>query len=180
MNFNMREAVEILERTPRTLACFLTGLSDSWLQCREGEETWNVAEVLGHLIAGEKTNWMRRVEMILQEGESKPFPPFDRWAHLQTASEQSIQQDLLEFQSLRAQNLAKLQLLVDPAIHLGRKGTHPEFGSVSLQELLAAWVVHDLTHMSQIVRIMAARYKEDTGPWIEYLGILRHKNSPSR
>ncbi|MFZ3579496.1 DinB family protein [Virgibacillus sp. DJP39] len=173
MNFNLNEAIEILDRTPKTLDYFLSGLSDQWLQCNEGEETWNVYEVIDHLIEGEKNNWIPRLEAILQEGDSKLFPPFDRYSHLNRNTVEPIKRRLLEFSSIRKLNTTKLTILVEPELHLERTGVHPAFGSVKLRELLSTWVVHDLTHISQIVRIMAERYRDDVGPWKEYLGILK-------
>jgi hypothetical protein len=173
MNFNLKEAIEVLERTPQTLECFLSGLSASWLQCNEGEGNWNVSEVIEHLIEGEKNNWIPRLETILQDGESKPFPPFDRFSHLNGSSERSIEQKLLEFKTIRTQNTTKLKALIDSELHLELTGSHPAFGVVKLKELLSTWVVHDLTHISQIVRVMAERYRADVGPWKEYLGILK-------
>ena len=172
MNFNLNEAIEILERTPQTLEYFLSGLSGEWLHCNEGEGTWNASEVMGHLIDGEKNNWIPRLEMILQDGEKKPFPPFDRYAHFHEKPV-SIEQKLLEFKTLRAQNINKLKGLIEPELHLELTGTHPAFGTVKVRELLSTWVVHDLTHIAQIVRVMADRYRADVGPWIEYLGILK-------
>ncbi|MFD0697734.1 DinB family protein [Paenibacillus sp. GCM10027628] len=173
MNFNMKEAIEVLERTPQTLEYFLSGLSDGWLQCNEGEGTWNVSEVIGHLIEGENNNWIPRLEFILQEGERKPFPPFDRYSHLNERSERSIEQKLLEFKAIRIQNTTKLKALIEPELHLELTGSHPAFGVVKLREMLSTWVVHDLTHIAQIVRVMAERYRADVGPWKEYLGILK-------
>lgn len=173
MNFNLNEAVEILERTPRTLEVFLSGLSDGWLECNEGEDTWNAKEVVGHLIEAEISDWMPRLKIILKNGENQPFPPFDRFAHLQKNPDQSIDEKLLEFQVLRKQNIQKLLEVVDPEEQLELTGLHPEFGAVKLRELLATWAVHDLTHISQIVRVMAERYRADVGPWAAYLGILR-------
>lgn len=172
MKFNMKESIEVLERTPQTLEYFLSGLSDSWLQCNEGEGTWNVSEVIEHLIEGEKNNWIPRVEFILQEGESKPFPPFDRYSHLNERTERSMEQKLLEFNTIRTLNTTKLKAL-EPELHFELTGIHPALGIVKLRELLATWVVHDLTHIAQIVRVMAERYSADVGPWKEYLGILK-------
>jgi hypothetical protein len=175
MNFHLEEAIEILQRTPQTLECFLSGLSDRWLHCNEGEGTWNVTEVIDHLTCAEKTNWMPRLEFILQEGESKPFPPFDRNSHVNEKVERSIEQKLLELKTLRSQNIARLKGLINPESHLELTGSHPAFGAVKVRELISTWVVHDFTHMSQIVRVMAERYRTDVGPWIEYLGILNKK-----
>jgi len=171
----MKEAIEILENTPHTLEVFLSGLSDGWVLCNEGEGTWNAMEVIDHLIEGEKSNWIPRLEFIAQEGESKPFPQFDRFAHLEEGAENSLEQKLHEFKEIRKENLARLKALIHPEIHLELMGSHPAFGAVKVRELISTWAVHDLTHISQIVRVMAERYREDVGPWKEYLGILRKK-----
>lgn len=175
MNFKLEEAIEILERTPRTLASFLSGLSEGWLRCREGEDTWNADEVVGHLIEGEKSNWIPRLAFILAEGESKPFPAFDRYAHLAAAPELTTERKLEAFALLRADSIARLRTLADSEEELERTGAHPAFGTVKVRELVSAWVVHDLTHLSQIVRTMAERYRTDVGPWAAYLGILHRK-----
>lgn len=175
MNFNLKEAIEVLESTPRTLELFLSGLSSGWLQCNEGDDTWNVSEVIGHLIEGEKNDWIPRLEIIVNEGESKPFPPFDRFSHLQDKADVTIEQKLQEFNRLRVQNIEILKSYAEIGLNLECTGTHPAFGVVKLRELLSTWVVHDLTHISQIARVMANRYRDDVGPWIEYLGILNHK-----
>ncbi|TQK45748.1 DinB family protein [Brevibacillus sp. AG162] len=172
MNFNLDEAIEVLERTPQALEYLLTGLSDGWLLHNEDDGTWHATEVIEHLIEAEKTNWLPRLVIILQEGESKPFPPFDRYAHLQETSVRSFEQKLQEFKTLRVQNIAKLRTLVEPEKHLELTGLHPAFGVVKVRELLSTWVVHDLTHTAQIVRVLAKRYTADVGPWSEYLGIL--------
>ncbi len=174
MNFSMTEAIEILEGTPQSLAYFLSDLSPGWLQCNEGEGTWNADEVIDHLIEGEKSNWIPRLEMILRDGESKPFPPFDRYAHINDEPETPIEQKLAEFKSLRTENINKLKTLMDDdGALLEKKGTHPAFGPVKARELISTWVVHDMTHIAQIVRVMAERYRTDVGPWVEYLGILK-------
>ncbi|MGP4072924.1 DinB family protein [Piscibacillus sp. B03] len=173
MNFNMKEAIELLEKTPKTLESFLSGLSDEWLSCHEGEGTWNVYEVVGHLIEGENSNWIPRVEWILQQGYRKPFSPFARFAHLHNSEYVSIDDKLQEFQRIRTLNIAKIKDAIDPDLHLELKGVHPAFGTVKLSELLSTWVVHDLTHINQIVRVMAKRYDSDVGPWKEYLGVLK-------
>ncbi|WP_400164262.1 DinB family protein [Brevibacillus sp. TJ4] len=175
MHFRLEEAIEILERTPRTLAAALSGLSEEWLRCNEGDGTWNASEVVDHLIEAEKTNWLPRLETILREGESRPFPPFDRYAHLQEKAATTIEEKLQAFAAIRTENLHKLRSLVDPARHLEQTGIHPEFGVVKLRELISTWVVHDLTHIAQIVRVMAVRYKADVGPWEAYLGILKKR-----
>ncbi|TKD72262.1 DinB family protein [Pseudalkalibacillus hwajinpoensis] len=173
MNFNLNEAIEVLERTPKTLEGLLNGLSDGWLQTNEGEGTWNVSEVVDHLIEGEKTNWIPRLEMILREGVNKPFPPFDRYAHLTNVAESSIDQKLAEFKKVRAESISNLHGRLELESQFELTGLHPAFGEVKLSELLSTWVVHDLTHISQIVRVMSERYRTDVGPWEEYLGVLK-------
>lgn len=173
MNFNVKEAIQVLERTPHTLEYFLSGLSAGWLQCNEGDGTWNASEVIDHLLEGEKMNWMPRLETILKEGEGKPFPPFDRFSHLKGKAERSMEEKLHEFKIIRTQNTDKLKTLIDPDLHLELTGLHPQFGTVKARELLSTWVVHDLTHIAQIVRVMAERYRSDVGPWVQYLGILK-------
>jgi len=173
MNFNLEESIEILERTPLTLEQLLTGLSDGWLQSNEGEGTWNAFEVVNHLIECEKTNWMPRLETMLQGRNKQHLPPFDRFAHLSLSTEGSIEEKLNEFTTLRTQNITKLRKLIDPELHLEQTGFHPAFGVVRVRELLSTWPVHDFTHIAQIVRVMAKRYRTDVGPWKEYLGILK-------
>ncbi|URT69188.1 DinB family protein [Cytobacillus firmus] len=173
MNFNLREAIEILERTPDTLDALLSGLFSEWLYGNEGEGTWNAAEVVDHLIDGEEKNWIPRLTFILQEGESKPFPPFDRFAHLSLSEELPLEEKLKIFKTLRIKNLATLRGMPDLETHFEKKGIHPAFGPVRVRELISTWAVHDLTHITQITRVLANRYRTDVGPWIEYLGILK-------
>ncbi|TCT19360.1 DinB family protein [Melghiribacillus thermohalophilus] len=173
MNFKLEEAIEVLERTPKSLEYFLSGLSEGWLTCNEGEGTWNATEVVEHLIEGEKHNWIPRIETILTEGENKPFPEFDRFSHLKQESAATIEEKLKEFRALRKENLSRLKPFITSESTLELTGTHPAFGTVKLRELISTWAVHDLTHISQIVRVMAHRYREDVGPWKEYLGILK-------
>ncbi|KON87764.1 hypothetical protein AF332_13610 [Sporosarcina globispora] len=173
MNFTLSEAIEILERTPKTLGALLSGLSSEWLICNEGEGTWNAVEVVDHLIDGEEKNWIPRMNFILQEGEGKPFLPFDRYAHLNGKKEISLEEKLEVFKTVRIKNLATLKGINELETHLEKKGLHPAFGSVKVRELMSTWAVHDLTHISQISRVLANRYRTDVGPWIEYLGILK-------
>ncbi len=164
-----------MERTPVSLEIFLSGMPDGWTQCKEGDGTWNAEEVIGHLIEAEKEDWIPRVETLLNYGETRLFPPFDRFAHLDKNVETTLEQKLAAFKEIRKVNIEKLRSLVDPDTDLDRRGTHPEFGSVTLRELLATWTVHDLTHIAQISRVMAERYRQDVGPWHQYLGILNVK-----
>lgn len=172
MNFHLNEALEILERTPETLERFLSGLSEGWLHSNEGEGTWNPLEIVEHLVEAERHNWIPRMESILAEGENNPFPVFDRYAHLKDTSERTVEEALSEFHTIRMTNISKLRAVVNPH-DLEKTGLHPEFGVVKLRELLSAWVVHDFTHMAQMVRVMAERYRADVGPWSAYLGILK-------
>jgi hypothetical protein len=171
VNFQWDEAVDLLERTPKTLESLLMGLSDSWLQCDEGEGTWNATQVVEHLIEAEKHNWIPRLEFILREGDHGPLPSFDRFSHLNRGPDRPIDQAMHEFKTIRWQNINRLKQLVDPDRHLDQTGLHPEFGPVKVRELLSTWVVHDLSHIVQIVRVMAGRYRQDVGPWSAYLGV---------
>lgn len=172
MNFSLEEAIEILERTPGTLDSLLIGLSKEWLTCNEGEGTWTATEVVAHLIEAEKTNWLARIETILESKNGGEFPPFDRSGHLKKTEERSIEDLLHDFKSLRKDNILKLRKLVDPTAQMDSTGFHPEFGEVKLRELISTWALHDLTHINQITRVMAERYRQDVGPWANYLGIL--------
>lgn len=172
MNFKMNEAIEILERTPDTLEHLLSGLSNGWLYCNEGNGTWNAHEVVEHLIEGERVNWIPRLEHIINQGKKTPFPPFDREAHLKYRSKRTINESLQEFKNLRQENIVKLQSSIKPD-QLQMEGVHPDFGEVKASELISTWVAHDLTHISQIVRLFAKRYSQDVGPWEAYLGVLK-------
>ncbi|ARK29771.1 DinB family protein [Halalkalibacter krulwichiae] len=172
MNFNLNESIEILERTPQTLAVFLSNLSSEWVTCNEGQGTWNATEVIEHLIEGERTNWIPRLEFMLQKGESKPFPAFNRFSHIDDSTKMSIEQNLIEFKKIRHENIEKLKSLITSDVQLDLTGVHPEFGPVKVKELISTWVAHDFTHITQITRVMAKRYREDVGPWKGYLGIL--------
>jgi hypothetical protein len=147
-------------------------LSRGWLQCNEGEGTWNASEVIDHLIEGEKNNWIPRLECLLQEGEGKTFPPFDRFAHLKSEG-RLIEEKLKEFKTIRQQTLSQLKKLAEAGHDFEATGMHPKFGVVKARELISTWVVHDMTHLSQILRVMSERYRSDVGPWAAYLGILR-------
>lgn len=172
MNFELSEAIEILERTPQTLTVFLTGVSDGWLQCNEGEGTWTVSEVVDHLVEAETSNWIPRLEFILREGEKAPFPPLDRYAHLNEPADRPIEEKLQAFRMLRMENIERLKAIATPET-FEQTGAHPAFGVVKVRELISTWAVHDLTHITQIVRVMAERYRTDVGAWKEYLGVLR-------
>ncbi|WNB91174.1 DinB family protein [Bacillus sp. NEB1478] len=173
MNFKLDEGIELLERTPDTLKSLLSGLSDGWLTCNEGEGTWNALEVVGHLIEAEKVNWIPRIKMILTKGESQTFPDFDRFAHIEQVKGKTIDELLREFKQVRNESLEELRTLITSQTDYELKGTHPVYGTVKLRELLSTWSVHDLTHITQITRVIAKRYHDDVGSWKEYLSILK-------
>jgi hypothetical protein len=176
--FNLGDATAILTRTPATLDALLRGLPDAWVCANEGrtkesKESWSPFDIVGHLITGERTDWMVRARIILEQGEARPFDPFGRFAHEQESQGKSLEQLLDEFARLRKQNLAALQELNLQPQDLARRGMHPELGMVTLSELLATWAVHDLTHLHQLSRVMAHQYQDAVGPWKLYLGVLR-------
>lgn len=173
MTFNLQQSMDILSRTPAVLDTLLRGLPDAWLNSNEGEDTWSPHDILGHLIHGEKTDWMVRAKLILSQASDKTFEPFDRFVQMQEGPKKSLEELLTEFRSIRLQNLAELERLPITETALTKKGIHPDLGVVTLKELLATWVVHDLGHISQIVRVMGKRYKSEVGPWQAYLGILK-------
>jgi ferric-dicitrate binding protein FerR (iron transport regulator) len=173
--FNLADTVALLSRTPPTLNAMLRGLPDRWIRSNEGDDTWSAFIIVGHLIVGERTDWMPRVRMILEHGDAQPFEPFDRFAqakekHLQ---EKSLDQLLDDFARLRSENLAALQALNLQPEDFPRRGRHPALGAVTLSNLLATWAVHDLTHLHQLSRVMAHQYRQAVGPWRAYLGVLQ-------
>lgn len=172
MTFDINKSIEILNRTPLVIESLLAGLPDEWIMNNEGKDTWSPYIIVGHLIHGEKTDWIPRAKMILSDSEIKTFTPFDRFAQLDDDRKRPIKELLNEFKELRAKNLAELKSLKIDHADLLKKGIHPELGEVTLKELLSTWVVHDLGHISQITRVMAKQYRDEVGPWIEYLGIL--------
>ena len=172
MEQNLDDTISLLARTPASLNSLLRDLPDAWTLQNEGGETWNAVDVIGHLIHGERTDWMPRAQMILQFGEAKSFIPFDRFAQFEESRGKSLSQLLDEFARLRAANLEQLRALNLTPQDLARRGGHPALGSVTLSQLLAAWVVHDLTHLHQVSRIMAHQYSEAVGRWSKFLGVL--------
>lgn len=172
MKFELNNAIQILERTPEVLNSYLRELDEKWINQNEGEDTWSPYDILGHFIHGEKTDWIPRTKIILEFDESKPFEPFDRFAQFSESKAKSLEELLDEFEALRKQNLIILQEMELSDEDLEKRGIHPEFGSVTLRQLLAAWVVHDLGHIRQISRAMAKQYKDEIGPWAKYLPIV--------
>ena len=172
MEFSPETAVPVLERTPRVLRELLLGLPASHLAATEGPETWNPFDVVGHLIHGERTDWIPRVEHILAHGNSVPFPPFDRTAMFEASRGKTLAELLELFASLRAENLRKLAAFRFTPRDLARPALHPGLGAVTLGQHLASWVVHDLDHLVQIARVIAQQYREAVGPWHQYLRVL--------
>ena len=180
MEFDLGHTISLLSRTPAVLDALLRDLPETWALRNEGENTWSAFDVVGHLIHGERTDWMPRARMILQSGEAQTFEPFDRWGHVRESQGKSIGQLLEEFAGLRSGNLSELRALNLRQEDLERRGRHPALGVVTLSELLATWAAHDLTHLHQISRVMAHQYREAVGPWIAYLGVLRCAGHSSR
>jgi DinB superfamily len=172
MEFNLGDTIALLARTPGAVDALLRDLSETWTFRNEGVNTWNAFDIVGHLIHGERTDWMPRARMILQFGESQTFVPFDRWAQQRESQGKRLGQLLDEFARLRKENLGELRALNPSASDLERRGRHPALGGVTLSQLLAAWAVHDLTHLHQISRVMAHQYDVAVGPWKKYLGVL--------
>ena len=173
MEQNIEYSMTLLSRTPSALNALLRDLPEMWTLQGEGEKTWNVFDVLGHLVHTERTDWMPRAKRLIEHGESLPFDPVDRWAQTRESEGKSLGQLLDEFARLRSGTLAELRALNLQPADLSRRGRHPGLGVVTLSELLAAWTVHDLTHLHQISRIMAEQYRAATGPWSAYLGVLQ-------
>ncbi|HEU0253741.1 MAG TPA: DinB family protein [Pyrinomonadaceae bacterium] len=172
MEFKLNQAKEVLSRTPATLNTLLRPLSESWVLGNEGPETWSPYDVVGHLIHGEETDWIPRAKLILQHGEDRAFEPFDRVAMFEKSKGKSLAELLDDFERARAGSLRELDALALTPALLEKRGRHPELGVVTLKQLLATWVVHDLGHVSQVVRAMSKQYSEAVGPWRAYLSIL--------
>ncbi len=173
MEFSIAKSLEILEHTPAVLKSMLQHLSPEWTSVNEGPGTWSVYDVIGHLIHGEKTDWMPRAMIILSDKADKSFEPFDRFAQMQQDKAASLSQLLEEFSNLRKMNIEKLKEQNIGKNALKEKGIHPAFAEVTLSQLLATWTVHDLNHIAQISRVIAKQYKEAVGPWTAYLKILQ-------
>ena len=172
MEFELAHAVDILRRTPATLNSLLRDLPEPWPVQNEGPETWSAYDVIGHLIHGEEADWIPRARIILEDGESRAFTPFNRESMFEKSKGKSIKELLDTFARLRAESLRELdELNLTPEL-LEKRGLHPELGGVTLSQLLATWVVHDLSHIGQIVRVMSKQYGDAVGPWKAYLPIL--------
>jgi len=178
IEFNLPDTVAILARTPPTLNALLRGLPSAWTHANEGEGTWSAFDVVGHLIVGERTDWMQRARIILEQGEARSFDLFDRSAQFEQGRGKSLEQLLDEFARLRSENVAALEALHLQPQDLALRGTHPAFGAVTLAQLLATWAAHDLTHLHQLSRVLANPYRAAVGPWTAYLGVF-HCNGHS-
>lgn len=173
--FDLHEAMAILARTPPTLDSMLRGLPDGWIAAHEGGETWSPFDVLGHLVHGERTDWLTRARIILADGESRPFTPFDRLAQFDAFKGRTLESLLDEFSRLRKESLQALSAMQLAPDDLDRTGQHPAFGQVTLRQLLATWVAHDLDHIVQIARTLAKQYSDEVGPWRAYLGVIHRQ-----
>ena len=172
MEFQLDDAKDILRRTPSTLNSLLRYLPNEWVLSNEGPDSWSPFDVLGHLIHGEETDWIPRARIILGYGESRAFEPFDRFAMFEKSRGKSLGELLDRFERLRAESLRELEGMNLTPEMLGKRGMHPELGAVTLGQLLATWVVHDLGHVGQIVRVLAKQYGEAVGVWRAYLPVL--------
>ncbi len=172
MNFALEEALPVLSRTPAVLRSLLGDLPESWTRATEGPDTWSPFDIVGHLIHGERTDWIPRAEILLAHGESRLFTPFDRFAQFEASRGKTLHDLLDTFAELRAANLTRLESFSLSTGDLGRRGRHPELGPVTLGELLATWVAHDLSHIAQIARVMGRQYTDEVGPWLAYLPML--------
>ncbi len=173
MEHSLESTISLLTRTPAAFDTLLRDLPETWTFRNEGENTWSAFDIVGHLIHGERTDWVPRARMILQFGETRTFEPFDRWGHMRECQGKSLGQLLDEFARLRTENLEGLRALNLRPEDLERRGRHPALGVVTLSELLATWAAHDLTHLHQISRVMAHQYREAVGPWGRFLGVMQ-------
>ncbi len=172
MEYQLDHAKEVLRRTPATLNALLSDLPNEWVLANEGPDTFSPYDVIGHLIEGEENDWIPRARIILELGEARPFDKFDRFAMYEKSKGKSLTELLARFEQVRGASLRQLdEMNLTPEL-LQKTGTHPALGVVTLSQLLSAWVVHDLGHIRQIVRVMAKQYREAVGPWTAYLSIL--------
>ena len=178
MNFDVASATEVLERTPATLRALLNGLPEPWIRGTEGPQTFSPFDVVGHLIDGEETDWIVRAQIILAQSGDHRFERYDRFRHWKRNVDRTLPSLLDEFARLRAANLELLRSWHLTAADLDRVGVHPVFGEVTLRQLLAAWVVHDLGHIAQAARVMAKQYKEEVGPWVPFMPVLTDHENP--
>jgi hypothetical protein len=172
MNFELSNGISVLERTPATFRALLAGLPEPWTMSNEGPDTFSAFDNVGHLIHGERADWIPRARIILAQGADRRFEPYDRFAQVRESEGKSLTQLLDEFAQLRAENLVTLRSLKIGDRELGLEGEHPSLGTVTLRQLLATWVAHDLGHVAQTARVMAKQYRDAVGPWRQYLPVL--------
>ena len=178
MAFNLAQATDVLRRTPGTLRVLLQGLPAELERGTEGPETFSPFDNIGHLIDGEETDWMARARIILAQGANRRFEPYDRFRHFGRNKGRTLESLLDEFTRLRAENLRTLESWHVTEAQLDLLGEHPRLGPVTLRQLLAAWVVHDLGHIAQVARVMAKQYRDEVGPWVPFLPVLTDHEKP--
>lgn len=178
MTFDLTASIQVLRRTPATVRALLAGLEDAWIRGTEGPDTFSPFDVVGHLIDGEETDWMSRARIILARGPDITFEPYDRFRHYARNRGRSLASLLDEFERLRAANVEELESWNLTSSDLALPGEHPSLGRVTMRQLLAAWVVHDLGHIAQTARVMAKQYRDDVGPWVPYLPVLTDHERP--
>jgi hypothetical protein len=172
MEFDLDAGIAVLERTPRTFETMLPGLGAGWIDGTEGPDTWSPYVIVGHLIHGERTDWIPRAKIILAQGADRRFTPYDRFAQFRESQGKPLAELLEEFARLRAESLSALASWHLSPAQLALEGEHPEFGAVSLRQLLSTWVAHDLGHIAQTARVMAKQYRDAVGPWRAYLPVM--------
>ena len=177
MKFNLQQAIRILEKTPMVVRTMLSNLDSAWTGANEGGDTWSPNEVIGHLVHGEKTDWMPRLEIMMNNGSMQTFEPYDRFAQAKMSEGKSLEDLLNAFESIRKENLMTLRAKNISEADLMRKAIHPSLGEITLAQMLSAWVVHDQGHIAQISRVLAKNYTEEVGPWTKFLTILNYTPS---
>ena len=178
MRFELESAIDVLRRTPPTLQLLLDAVGEPWARGTEGPDTFSPFDVVGHLIDGEETDWIPRARVILARGADPRFEPYDRFRHRERNASRPLEALLREFAELRAANLELLRSWRVGDAELDLPGNHPSLGRVTLRQLLASWVVHDLGHVAQVTRVMAKQYRDEVGPWVQYLPVLTDHEVP--
>jgi hypothetical protein len=178
MEFDLKQAVDVLRRTPAALDALLRDVDEAWSRAREGPDTFSPFDVVGHLVDGEETDWLPRARIILAGGPDPVFEPYDRFRHRSRNAGRTLSSLLDEFATLRADGLVELEGWRLSDAQLALPGRHPGLGPVTLRQLLSAWVVHDLGHIAQVSRVMAKQYREAIGPWVPYLPVVSDRPAP--
>lgn len=178
MQFELDQAIPLLERTPATISALVAGLPEAWVTRNEGPDTFSPFDVVGHLIDGEETDWIPRAKIILAQAENRTFEPYDRFRHRERNRQRTLASLLDEFAKLRAGNLDLLRSWRLTEAQLGLEGMHPRLGAVTLRQLLASWVVHDLGHLAQVARVLAKQYRAEVGPWLAFQPVLTDHETP--